>query len=104
MAQRVPIMATKAMAARGPPMAPRLSMARFEAVGASVGLGGDDVGEQGVAGGDPEAERHFGLKLAFQNCHRVAAFRLDATTTGDYQAFVSPRAQLLNQSPALRDC
>lgn len=49
-------------------------------------------------------ERHFGMKLAFQNCHRVAAFRLDATTTDDYRTFVSPRAQLLNQDPALRDC
>ncbi len=48
-------------------------------------------------------ERHFGVRLAFQNCHRVAAFR-----PGDqgpaYQVFVSPRAQLLNQSPALRSC
>ena len=48
-------------------------------------------------------ERHFGVRLAFQNCHRVAAFR-----PGDqgpaYQEFVSPRAQLLNQSPALRSC
>ena len=48
-------------------------------------------------------ERHFGVKLAFQNCHRVAAFSpegLDDT----YAAFVSPRGQLLNQSPGLRDC
>jgi hypothetical protein len=48
-------------------------------------------------------ERHFGVKLAFQNCHRVAAFRepLDAQA---YRAFTSPRAQILNQSPVLRDC
>lgn len=48
-------------------------------------------------------ERHYGVKLAFQNCHRVALFRpdqLDAT----YEEFISPRSQLLNQSPELRDC
>ena len=49
-------------------------------------------------------ERHFGMKLAFQNCHRVAAFRLSAVGGGRYQEFISPRGQLLNQSPALRDC
>lgn len=47
-------------------------------------------------------ERHFGVKLAFQNCHRVAVFK---NADGDrYRAFVSPRGQLLNQSPELRDC
>ncbi len=49
-------------------------------------------------------ERHFGVKLAFQNCHRVAAFRPSAVGGEAYQEFVSPRGQLLNQSPALRDC
>jgi hypothetical protein len=49
-------------------------------------------------------ERHFGVKLAFQNCHRVAAFRPGAIDGVRYQAFVSPRGQLLNQSPELRDC
>jgi hypothetical protein len=52
-------------------------------------------------------ERHFGVKLAFQNCHRVAVFRRseDGTVDGErYRAFVSPRGQLLNQSPELRDC
>ncbi len=49
-------------------------------------------------------ERHFGVKLAFQNCHRVAAFRLAAVGGDRYQAFISPRGQLLNQSPELRDC
>jgi hypothetical protein len=47
-------------------------------------------------------ERYFGVRLAFQNCHRVAVFR-----KGDgesYRRFVSPRAQLLNQSPEFRDC
>jgi hypothetical protein len=45
-------------------------------------------------------ERRFGVKLAFQNCHRVAAFRPAAVGGVRYQAFVSPRGQLLN----LRDC
>jgi hypothetical protein len=48
-------------------------------------------------------EQHFGVKLAFQNCHRVALFRkeqLGAT----YEAFITPRSQILNQSPALIDC
>lgn len=48
-------------------------------------------------------ERHFGVRLAFQNCHRVAAFRADDCGAA-YQEFVSARAQLLNQSPALRSC
>ncbi|KAB2347781.1 SCO5389 family protein [Actinomadura rudentiformis] len=47
-------------------------------------------------------ERHFGVRLAFQNCHRVAAFAPSATDR--YAAFTSPRAQLLNQSPDLVDC
>lgn len=49
-------------------------------------------------------ERHFGVRLAFQNCHRVGAFRPSAVDSGTYREFVSPRGQLLNQSPALRDC
>jgi uncharacterized protein len=49
-------------------------------------------------------ERHFGVKLAFQNCHRVAAFRPSAVDSDRYRAFISPRGQLLNQSPELRDC
>ncbi|TDB81472.1 SCO5389 family protein [Micromonospora sp. KC721] len=49
-------------------------------------------------------ERHFAVKLAFQNCHRVAAFRLSAVGSDAYQKFVSTRGQLLNQSPELRDC
>ena len=49
-------------------------------------------------------ERHFGVTLAFQNCHRVAVFPADATGTEAYRRFVSPRAQLLNQSPLLRNC
>jgi hypothetical protein len=49
-------------------------------------------------------ERHFGAKLAFQNCHRVAAFRFGAVGGERYQRFVSARGQLLNQSPELRNC
>lgn len=49
-------------------------------------------------------ERHFGMRLAFQNCHRVAAFRPEAVDGDTHRAFVSPRGQLLNQSPELRDC
>jgi hypothetical protein len=49
-------------------------------------------------------ERHFGVKLAFQNCHRVAAFQPSAVDSDRYRAFISARGQLLNQSPELRDC
>ncbi|GLW58270.1 SCO5389 family protein [Kitasatospora phosalacinea] len=49
-------------------------------------------------------ERHFSVKLAFQNCHRLAAFHPHAEHTAAYREFTSPRAQLLNQSPELRDC
>ena len=48
-------------------------------------------------------ERHFGVRLAFQNCHRVAAFRPDVDSDV-YRRFTSMRAQVLNQSPELRDC
>ena len=47
-------------------------------------------------------ERHFNVRLAFQNCHRLALF--DPAAHKDYVAFTSPRAQLLNQSPELVDC
>ncbi len=49
-------------------------------------------------------ERHFGRKLAFQNCHRVAAFRFEDVGGPAYREFISPVAQLRNQSPELRDC
>jgi len=49
-------------------------------------------------------ERHFGVKLAFQNCHRVAAFKLSAVGGETYRRFISPLAQIRNQSPELRDC
>jgi hypothetical protein len=49
-------------------------------------------------------ERHFGVRLAFQNCHRVAVFTSGPETAQRYREFTSIRAQLLNQSPELRDC
>ena len=49
-------------------------------------------------------ERHFGVVLAFQNCHRVAAFAPQAVDSAVYREFVSPRGQVLNQTPELRDC
>lgn len=48
------------------------------------------------------AERHFGVRLAFQNCHRVAVFRPAATQA--LAEFTTARAQLLNQSPELTNC
>jgi hypothetical protein len=47
-------------------------------------------------------ERHYGVTLAFQNCHRAAVFRPDAGRALDQ--FRSPRSQLLNQHPDLVDC
>ena len=49
-------------------------------------------------------ERHFGVALEFQNCCKVAAFRADAVDGAAHREFVSPRAQLLNQSPQLLSC
>jgi hypothetical protein len=48
-------------------------------------------------------EEHFGVKLAFQNCHRVALFRKDGLDS-TYKEFISPRSQILNQKPELVDC
>ena len=47
-------------------------------------------------------ERHRGVRLAFQNCHRAAVFRPAATAA--LAEFTSARSQLLNQSPELVDC
>jgi len=49
-------------------------------------------------------EQHFDVKLAFQNCHHVAAFRPSAVDGEAYRNFTSVRGQLLNQSPEMRDC
>ena len=48
-------------------------------------------------------ERHFGVRLAFQNCHRLAVFRPEASAA--LAEFTSARAQLLNQArPDLVNC
>ncbi|HEY2268820.1 MAG TPA: SCO5389 family protein [Streptosporangiaceae bacterium] len=47
-------------------------------------------------------ERHYSVRLAFQNCHRAAVFRPDATRA--YADFVTARSQILNQRPELVDC
>lgn len=53
-------------------------------------------------------ERYFGVRLAFQSCHRVAVFPAaegqPGMESGAYLRFISVREQLLNQSPELRDC
>ena len=49
-------------------------------------------------------ERHFGITLAFMNCHRVAAFRPGTEDGTTYAKFTSTRSQILNQSPEFRDC
>jgi hypothetical protein len=49
-------------------------------------------------------QRHFGVRLAFQNCHRVAVFPLDPVVEESYGKFTSVRSQVLNQSPEFRDC
>jgi hypothetical protein len=48
-------------------------------------------------------ENHFGVRLAFQNCHRVALFRQDRLDQ-TYEEFISSRSQILNQKPELVDC
>lgn len=47
-------------------------------------------------------ERHFGVRVAFQNCCRLALF--DPGATDSYDEFTSSRSQLLNQRPALLNC
>jgi hypothetical protein len=47
-------------------------------------------------------ERRYGVRLAFQNCHRAAVFRPGATEA--LADFTSARSQLLNQRPELVDC
>lgn len=49
-------------------------------------------------------ERHFGVTLAFMNCHRVAVFRPGTEEGPTYARFTSTRSQILNQSPEFRDC
>jgi hypothetical protein len=47
-------------------------------------------------------ERHYGVRLAFQNCHRAAVFRPGAVSA--LAEFTSARSQILNQRPELVDC
>jgi hypothetical protein len=49
-------------------------------------------------------ERHLGVRLAFQNCHHVAAFTTGPEGEAARRAFVSVRSQILAQTPGLRDC
>jgi len=57
------------------------------------------VGSDAIRGA---VQRHFHVRMAFQNCCKVSLFRLDATE--EYEEFISPRAQLLNQNPSLLNC
>ena len=60
-----------------------------------------------MIGGDAirgAVEGYFGIKLAFQNCHKTAIFRPEALESPDYQDFISIRSQILNQTPELIDC
>jgi hypothetical protein len=47
-------------------------------------------------------ERRYGVRLAFQNCHRAAVFRPSAEQAR--AAFSSARSQILNQRPELVNC
>jgi hypothetical protein len=49
-------------------------------------------------------ERHFDVRVAFQNCHRIAVFRPGAIGGGAYREFTSARSQVLNQAPDLVNC
>jgi hypothetical protein len=49
-------------------------------------------------------ERRFGVVLAFQNCHRLAAFRPETVGGAQYRWFVSIAGQVLNQRPEFVDC
>lgn len=49
-------------------------------------------------------ERHFGVALAFQNCHRVGAFRPQAVDGEQYRRFISVESQVLNQQPEFVNC
>jgi hypothetical protein len=49
-------------------------------------------------------EQRFNVVLAFQNCHRLAAFRPDALGGEQYRRFVSAESQVLNQQPGFVNC
>jgi hypothetical protein len=52
----------------------------------------------------PAVGEHFGLTLACQNCHAMAAVRRGDEANPRFRRFISPEAQVLNQRPELRDC
>jgi hypothetical protein len=47
-------------------------------------------------------ERRYGVKLAFQNCHRAAVFAPGADRA--YAEFATARSQILNQQPEFINC
>jgi hypothetical protein len=47
-------------------------------------------------------ERKYGVRLAFQNCCKTGMFAPEAVS--EYEEFVSPCAQILNQKPELINC
>lgn len=60
-----------------------------------------------MIGGDAirgAVEHHFGIKLAFQNCHNVGVFRPENLNSPAYLDFISIESQILNQTPELIDC
>ncbi|NJO80323.1 MAG: hypothetical protein HC827_18645 [Cyanobacteria bacterium RM1_2_2] len=60
-----------------------------------------------MVGGDAirgAVERHFKVKLAFQNCHNLAAFQPNRLDSPAYGNFISVRSQILSQTPELQDC
>ncbi|HEY7048292.1 MAG TPA: hypothetical protein VH373_13825 [Jatrophihabitantaceae bacterium] len=48
-------------------------------------------------------ERHFGVTIAFQNCHRAAVFAPGAPPAAN-ERFVSPEARVPSQKPELVNC
>lgn len=49
-------------------------------------------------------EEHFGVRYAFQNCHKTGAFLPDEVGNEAYREFTSIREQLLNQRPEFLHC
>ncbi|WP_250286891.1 MULTISPECIES: SCO5389 family protein [unclassified Frankia] len=49
-------------------------------------------------------EKRFGVALAFQNCHRLAAFRPEAVGGEQHRRFISNESQVLNQQPEFVNC
>ncbi len=65
-------------------------------------MAGRDLGEGTRLAAAAGAWICFGVRLAFQNCHRAAVFRPAASRA--LAEFTTARAQLLNQSPELANC